>query len=418
MKSINTLKVLHVNTLDIQGGAARAAYRLHQSLLKCGIDSRVLVQTKTSDDRSVIGPSSKFYKLMGKLKPALDSMFVRGYKNKTKTLFSPSLIPSKNVVTQINDLNPDIVHLHWINNGMLRIEDICKIKAPIIWTLHDMWAFTGGCHYDEDCGGYIKKCGNCPVLNSQKKNDLSHKIFKRKKKSYEKISNISIVGVSRWLANCASKSDLFKNRNVITLPNALDASIFKPFNKLSSRDLWALPQEKKLVLYGAMGATSDPRKGFKELIESLRKINSQNVEFVVFGATEPPSPPELGCKVHYLGSLTDDVSLVTLYSAVDVMVVPSLEEAFGQTASEAMACATPVVAFGATGLLDIIDHKKNGYLAIPFDTTDLANGIDWVLGNDKYEDLCSSAREKVLQEFDSKVVAEKYIQLYKEIIDE
>ena len=168
-----------------------------------------------------------------------------------------------------------------------------------------------------------------------------------------------------------------------------------------------------------MSATSDPRKGFKELSEAVVKMRkTDSIELVVFGSSKPQSAPDFGFKTYYLGCLSDDISLVTLYSAVDVMVVPSLQEAFGQTASESMACGTPVVAFCTTGLLDIIDHKLNGYLAKPFDTTDLKNGIEWVLNASNYDELCVNAREKVVREFDSKVVAKKYIELYEEILSE
>lgn len=229
---------------------------------------------------------------------------------------------------------------------------------------------------------------------------------------------MTIVGLSKWLAECARKSTLFRDKKVINLPNPIDTTIFKPFDKEKARELWSLPLDKKLVLFGAMGATSDPRKGFVQLSEALNKLVDKNIELVVFGSSKPKNSQNFGFKTHYLGHLHDDVSLVTLYSAADVMVVPSLQEAFGQTASESMACGTPVVAFGATGLLDIVDHKLNGYLAKPFDTTDLAFGIEWVLNAPNYNELCKNAREKVIREFDSVVVAKKYIKLYEEILNE
>jgi len=190
----------------------------------------------------------------------------------------------------------------------------------------------------------------------------------------------------------------------------------KSFYKKRARELWSLLKDKKLVLFGAIGATSDPRKGFKELSDAMGKLTSKDMEFVVFGSSQPQNAPDFGFKTHYLGHLHDDVSLVTLYSAVDVMVVPSLQEAFGQTASESMACGTPVVSFGATGLLDIVEHQINGYLAKPFESTDLAEGIEWVLNANNYDELCKNAREKVVREFDTRVVAKKYIELYKEIL--
>ena len=301
---------------------------------------------------------------------------------------------------------------------MMRVEDIARIKAPIVWSLHDNWAFTGGCHIMWECEKYKTECGACPRLGSNKKNDLSSKVFKRKQKAFESKKDMTIVGLSSWLNNASKSSTLLKEKNHINLPNPIDTNIFKPFDKEKSRELWSLPQSKKLVLFGANSATSDINKGFKELSEALHKLEDKDIEFVVFGSSEPKESQNFGFKTHYLGHLHDDVSLVTLYSAVDVMIVPSLQEAFGQTASEAMACGTPVVAFGHTGLLDIIDHQRNGYLAKPFDTTNLKDGIEWVLDHEDYEKLCLNAREKVRKEFDNVLVAKKYIELYKEILNE
>jgi glycosyltransferase involved in cell wall biosynthesis len=300
---------------------------------------------------------------------------------------------------------------------MVKIDDIAKIKAPIIWTLHDNWAFTGGCHIMWQCEKYKYKCEACPRLGSNKENDLSKKIFKIKEKTFSKINDLTIVGVSSWLTGCSKDSFLLKGKKHLTLPNPINTHIFRIFDNDISRELWNLPKDKKLVLFGANSATSDINKGFNELTEALYKLNNKNIEFVIFGSSKPKESQGFKFKTHYLGHLHDDVSLVTLYSAVDVMIVPSLQEAFGQTASESMACGTPVVAFGATGLLDIVDHKLNGYLAKPFDTTDLACGIDWILDNEKYDELCVNARKKVLKEFDSVVVSKKYIELYKDILN-
>ena len=410
------MRVLIVNTSDIVGGAARAAYRLHQALLKQGIDSHVLVQSKTSDDYHVLSHETKIQKGFDKLRPTLDGLPVRLYKYRTKTLFSPSCLPLSNVAECINSLNPDIVHLHWIAGGMMRIEDIAKIKAPIIWSLHDMWAFTGGCHYDDNCEGYKNQCGQCKVLRSNKENDLSAKVYRRKLKVFSSLSNLTVVGLSGWMAQAAQQSSLFKNVPVINLSNPIDTVIFSPLDKSVARDLFNLPQNKKLILFGAIGATSDPRKGFEQLSAALEYVDVENTELVVFGSSEPRTLQFFKQKAYYLGHLHDDVSLRVLYSAADVMVVPSLQEAFGQTASEAMACGTPVVAFGVTGLLDIVDHLENGYLAKPFDTEDLAKGIELILNTENYEVFSRNARDKILRKFDSKVVAGRYIDLYSNIL--
>jgi len=228
-----------------------------------------------------------------------------------------------------------------------------------------------------------------------------------------------IVGLSKWINECSKNSSLLKDKKHINLPNPLDTSIFKPFHKEKARELWNLPHDKKLVLFGAMSATSDINKGYKELSEALHKLTYKDVELVVFGSSEPQNAPNFGFKTHYVGQLHDDVSLVTLYSAVDVMVVPSLQENLSNAIMESLACGTPVVAFDIGGNSDMIEQKQNGYLAKPFDTTDLKDGIEWILNlsENEYNKLSYNAREKVVREFDSKIVAKKYIELYEEILN-
>ncbi len=410
------MKILIINTSDIKGGAARAAYRLHKSLLSQNIDSQLLVQTKSGDDFTVITNNNKITKVINKLRPTIDSIPIRFYKKRTKTLFSSSWFGFNNIVNIINEINPDIVHFHWICGGMIKIEDIVKIKAPIVYSLHDMWAFTGGCHYDEECNRYRKECGNCKVLRSDKQNDLSTKIFKRKQKIFSQIENMTIVGLSRWINDCAKNSTLLKEKRHVNLPNSIDTNIFKPFDKEKARELWRLPKDKKLVLFGAMGATSDPRKGYNKLSMAMHKLTDKNIEFVIFGSSKPKESQNFEFETHYIGSLADDVSLVTLYSAVDVMVVPSLQENLSNAIMESLSCATPVVGFAIGGNSDMIENKKTGYLAKPFDIIDLAYGIEWVLNNECYNKLCKNARKKIEKEFDSTVVVKKYIELYKDVL--
>lgn len=403
------MKVLIVNTSDTQGGAARAAYRLHRALLIEGIDSKMLVQYKKSDDFTVIGPKTWIQKILGKLRPILERLPTLLYKNRGSTLFSQGWLPFSTIIDSINEINPDVVHLHWIAGGMIRIEDLAKIKSPIVWSLHDMWAFTDGYHYDSAFD--IQENG----LPEEPKIALQSKVYKRKAKTYQKLDNLTVVGLSQWLNECSKRSKLLGDKNHINLPNLIDIKTFAPFSKAQARTLFNLQTGKKLILFGAIAATSDPRKGYKEISEAMGHV-SENYELVVFGSSEPSIPQNFKQKVHYMGYIHDDVTLRLLYSACDVMVVPSLQEAFGQTASESMACGTPVVAFGTSGLLDIVDHKVNGYLAEPFNTFDLGKGIEWVLNAINYDQLCQNARSKVLQEFDSLVVAKKYIKLYRSLL--
>ena len=409
------MKILLVNTSDINGGAARAAYRLHHALLNAGIDSQMLVQAKTSDDYTVLAGDTKIQKGLAKLRPTLDSLPVQFYKNRTKTLFSPAFLPSFGLAEQINALNPDVVHLHWINGGMLRIEELAKINAPIVWSLHDMWAFTGGCHYDENCEGYKQHCGNCKVLASLKENDLSRRIHNKKSKAFQQIKNLTIIGLSQWLASCAKESQLFRGQRVECLPNPIDTAVFSPFDKSQARALLNLPVNKKLILFGAMGATSDPRKGFNELSDALSLLERDDIELVVFGSNQPKDSQGFKHKAHYLGHLHDDVTLRVLYSAADVMIVPSLQENLSNAIMESLACGTPVVGFDVGGNSDLIGHQVNGYLANLLDTADLAKGIEWVLNAENYAQLCINAREKVLTTFDRQIVVQQYIELYKNV---
>lgn len=410
------MKILIVSTFDNQGGAAKAAYRLHLSLLENGADSQMLVQHKSGGDYKVLGPISKIKKILNRTKPVLDQFPVSRYKDKIKTLFSPNWIPSGGIVKTINEINPDIVHLHWINFGMIRIEDIAKINAPIVWTLHDNWAFTGGCHIMWTCEKYKTSCGSCPSLMSGREKDLSHHIFQRKLKTYARIDNITIVGLSKWIANCAKKSYLLRDKIIVNLPNPIDTKKFKPLNKQYSRDLWNLPQDKTLILFGALSASSDINKGFDELFKALQLINNSEIELVVFGMSAPEKSQKFVFKTNYLGELNDETSLATLYDACDIIVVPSLQENLSNVIMESLSCGTPVVAFNVGGNSDMIDHKENGYLAKPLDDVDLAHGIEWIMNSSDYDGLCQNARKKVLREFDSKIVVEKYISLYESIL--
>lgn len=409
------MKIIIVSAGDI-GGGFWAANRLHKALLFEGINSIMLVQDKNTTDPTVITVKTKLKNCANTVRSSIDGLPVKLYKNRTKTLFSPAWLGFSNIIQVINNLNPDIVHFHWVNSGMLNIKDISKIKAPIVWSLHDMWPFTGGCHYDENCGFYRKNCGECKVLGSDSNRDLSSKVWKRKKTVFDKVSNMSIVGLSSWLNKCSQESSLFNKYPHYNIPNPIDTNEFSPYNKNESKKIWKLPLNKKIVLFGAMSATSDPRKGFLQLSKALNILNMEDVELVVFGSEKPLKNDGFSFKVHYTGHLYDRISLITLYSAVDVMVVPSLQENLSNAIMESMSCGTPVVGFDIGGNSDMIEHKSNGYLAQPYCENDLKDGIKWVLTNEKYDDLRAKCRKKVLDCFDSKLVVNKYIDLYKEIL--
>ena len=411
------MKILIVNTYDASGGAARAAYRLHCALLAGGVKSSMLVQKKQLDDDSVICGLTKFQKIVSLIKPYIDQFPTILYKNKAENLFSSAWFSFGDILNHINDIQPDLVHLNWICKGMLSVEELGRIKVPIVWTMHDSWPFTGGCHIPGDCRNYIETCGNCPSIRSNCDNDLSRKNYKIKQRTYSKKRDITIVAVSKWLLDCAKSSSLLRGTNLVCIPNAIDTKTYKPLNKKVAKAILNIDVNKRIILFGAMSATSDLNKGYKELIEAIDQLTISDFELIVFGGCKPTILPTDKCRIHYVGHLKDDISLNVVYSAADVMVVPSRFEAFGQTASEAMACGTPVVAFNTTGLIDIVDHKINGYLAKPFDTNDLSKGIEWVLSHESFNQLSENARNKVVKMFDGEIVAAQYMSLYKEVLN-
>ena len=416
------IQPLLVSTYDPIGGAraARAAYRLHQGLLRLGIDSKMLVQDKRIDDPTVISSPNQLAQRMGKYRLFLDALPLKLYPNRQRypALFPLQWFPNT-ITSQIAALAPDIINLHWICDGFVPIEALAKFNKPIVWTLHDMWAFTGGCCYSGECDGYTKSCGTCPQLGSNQNWDLSRWVWQRKAKAWQNLK-LTIVTSSNWLAECAKSSSLFQNSHIKVIPYGLDIDIYKPRERERARNLLSLPQNKQLVLFGAIAATSNKRKGFHLLQPALQKLSQSGwkdkIELIVFGASQPENPVDLGFQVHYLGKIDDQNKLALLYSSADVMIVPSIEEAFGQTASESLACGTPVVSFDSTGLKDIVEHKKNGYRAKCFSCDDLANGIAWVIEDkDRHKKLCDRAREKAEQEFTLELQANRYLSLFKEV---
>jgi glycosyltransferase involved in cell wall biosynthesis len=408
------MKVLHIVGGELSGGAARGAYWLHQGLLYNGIDSKILSNTEdTLGDRSVTSIcQTKNQKIQNLIRSDLDQFPAILYLKRKKVIFSTSFIGYDFRKHPLYDW-ADIIQLHWVNRGLVNIKHLSNIEKPIIWTMRDMWPFTGGCHYSNECDNYRSDCGNCKQLGSSHKFDLSRIVHKRKRKYIP--HHVVLVGLSHWLSQCAKKSSLFNGFRIETIPNCVNTEIFYPIEKNIARKKLGIPENKKIILSGALNL-NDFYKGFDKYIEAIPEIKSPDLHFVFFGKVKLDIIDRLKIGYTSLGFLNNDTSLRLAYSAADVFVAPSLIESFGKTLIEAMACGTPVVCFNATGPKDIVDHEKNGYLATPFDSVELATGIDWVLNNDKSQELCQNAHEKVLNRFDARVTAQQYIQLYKDFI--
>jgi len=279
-----------------------------------------------------------------------------------------------------------------------------------------MWAFCGAEHYTEDNrwrDGYT--ANNRPSYEDGF--DLNRWTAARKLKHWQR--PMHIVTPSRWLADCAKQSVLMRDWPVTVIPNTIDTDVWQPVDKALARQLLHLPPHVPLLLFGAMGGAQDPRKGFDLLQAALNHLRGQmpGLELIIFGQLAPQSSVDMGFPVHYTGHLHDDVSLRLIYSAADVMVVPSRQEAFGQTASEAHACGCPVVAFNATGLLDVVEHGQTGYLAEPYSSDDLSKGIEWVLGDqERHARLSAQARVRAMRLWAYDVVVPQYLEVYRRVI--
>jgi glycosyltransferase involved in cell wall biosynthesis len=414
-----TLKPLIISTFDTFGGAARAAYRLHHGLRKCDVDSCMLVQDKSSDNFTVRGPETKGAYLLARIRANFDAVPLWLYPRRQTTFFSSAILPDT-LKGEIALLDPDVIHLHWVSYGFMRIESLAAIRRPIIWTLHDSWAFTGGCHLPHDCLNYHEKCGFCPVLGSKRQNDLSRWVWRRKEHIFRKL-NLTIVTPSHWLAECARASSLLHGFRIEVIPNGLDLKRFTPIDKTFARQILDLPLNKKIILFGAIRSTSDKNKGFHLLKSALYNLVEQGldkkVELVVFGSSEPVNAPDFGLKTHYLGFLHDDISMELLYSAADLLVVPSIQENLPYTIMEAMACGTPSVAFNVGGMPDMIEHGFNGFLISPVDTADLAAGMARILTDDSLQsEMSRHSRLKAEREFAIELVASRYGRLYEEVV--
>lgn len=425
------MKILHLSTGDINGGASKGAYWLHHGLIDNGYDSNMVVARKYSDDPMVTGinfsdrqswfaPKNLLQRNICKSQRLLDKIALLPYDIKSEHYFSPAW-GSLDITNSIARIDPDIINLHWINRGFLKPESLLEFDKPIVWTLRDTWAFTGGCHYPGHCKKYQENCGSCYQLNSNIDNDLSRQLWKRKHKAWKE-KNITVVAISHWLAECARQSSIFSQSEIVVIPNALDETKFKPIPKEEAKETLKLPQDKKIIIFGAINATQDKRKGFEYLITALKKLSNngwaKKAELLVFGASEPQEQSNIGIRSRYLGFLSDEYTLACAYAAADVAVVPSVEEAFGKTAIESMACGTPVVCFNSTGLKDIVEHKKNGYHAKYLDSGDLASGIDWVLQKTEENNLLSlHARATVLDKFTFSKQSRLYAELYNRLLE-
>ena len=416
------MRILHLNTFESAGGAARAVDRLHKGLRSHGISSRLLVRDKTTDSPDVhVAPPKKWQWNMdfaGPIRSSIGRFIWRKIAVPDRFSILVEGMCSRDIKSEVDSFAPDIINCHWICCDFVSFSDLANLSVPLVWTLHDSWPFTGGCHVPGECRKYEDFCGPCESLKSGESDDLSRWIMKKKEARYKKL-DLTLVAPSKWLAERASSSRLFRNRPVEIIPNGLDTSVYRPIDKKTARDVLCVPRDKKIIAFGAIAAMTDHNKGYPQLFEALSILSqaypNEHVHLITFGTCQEMGQGIIGFPLTHLGRLHDDLSLALAYSAADVMVVPSLHEAFGQTASEAMACGTPVVAFNGSGVSDIVDHHINGFLAQQLSVQDLAHGIRWALENEDSM-LCHEARKKAETSFSLESVCQRYVSLYERIL--
>lgn len=411
------LRVTHYSG-DSFGGAGRAALRLHSALNQNKmIESRMIVAQKNNDDPSIIDLESTITGRFGSIiKRGIDAI-PRKFSTSVSSIPRSSGFSTRLTAVNINSTDCDLAHLHWINGGFLSVEQIGKIKKPLIWTLHDMWVFCGAEHLSTD-GSDARWRTGYKRTRDVKGFDIDRWVWRRKRSNWK--SPFHIVTPSSWLAACAENSMLLENFPVYIIPNPLNTDIYKPIDKSEARKLLNLPQEKKLILFGAIKGTQLPYKGWDLLKPALAKLFNDlpGAEAVIFGQSQPAAPPKLGGAIHWMGHLYDDYSLAALYNAADVLVVPSRQESFGQTAAEAQACGCPVVAFNATGLKDVIVHNKTGLLVKPYCSSALAHAVLELLKNNNLRHAFSKdARLRASHEWSFNTVANKYQAVYEIALD-
>ncbi len=412
------MKVLIVNTSDVVGGAAIAAYRLYKALNKNGVEAKMMVaQKQTKDPNVVVACPTWEYNMNFAVERARIYALNRMSK---RNLFAMDIASDGTDITKMGEFQEaDIIHLHWVNQGFLSLAGLRKILLSgkrIVWTMHDQWAGTGICHYAGDCTNFRSECHTCPLLNSPGRKDLANQLFRRKRILYHD-ADIRFVACSHWLEEQAHLSALLKGKNIRCIPNPLDTTLFSPGDRIEARKRLSLPLKKKLILFGSQKVT-DERKGIRYLVEMAHILKERhsieadiNVGFLVMGQQAEHLSELMSLPVYPMGYVDTQEKLVNIYRAADVFITPSLSDNLPNTIAEAMACGTPCVGFRAGGIPEMIDHLSNGYVASYKDAQDLADGVEFVLGNHL---LGEAAYHYASYMYDEGRIARKFIELYEQ----
>lgn len=336
-------------------------------------------------------------------------------------VFRSTGLNSCGLVPHLNAQSIDVINLHWISD-LLSIKDIGALRAPVFWTVHDMWPLCGGEHYVDDTTFDLKYCRDGSPLTdvslSVDASDIDSKIWRQKLKRWRSDS-FAVISPSKWLAERVAKSVLFRSSPIRVIPNAIDTlGIWRSTCKRAARQALRLPLDRPLLLLGVQGTAPDMRKGsdfLQEIVARALSITGKQIELIVFGPSAGVPQGTFGCEVHALGHLSDDRLLALAYSAADVFVLPARQDNLPNTAVESLACGTPVVAFSIGGLPDILNHKVTGWLSQPFDLADMAQGIAWLLQDTiRLEKMSDECRSTAHARFGESAVAGAYANFYQQ----
>jgi len=414
------MRILTLNCFDRDGGAARSARRLHWALRGQGVDSRMLVLHQSGDDTHTHLSQHPIHRRFGEQLPWLDALPLALYRKRDVTHWSNSFCPAS-LEKQIRELDPDLLHLHWVNRGLIGPAEMKRWGKPIVWTLHDFWPFTGGCHYPAmGCEGFKQRCGRCPALGSSSERDLSRWNWQRKQKAWQQL-RLQILAPSTWLTQQAAASSLFAEQDCRCLPNAIDPELYKPGLRSAVRRELGLPEDKALILMVAMNPDADRNKGGALALEAVRlaaeQLGPDAAELVIAGESDGPDKPQTPWKVHRMGFIQEEQDMVKLYQAADLQVVPSYFENLSNAIMEACSCAIPCVAFDSGGNRDMVIDGKTGLLATPWEPGSLAQGMQQLIQNPELrQQLGQQAREHILHFSEQQLIAQRHIALYEELL--
>ena len=417
------MRVLIVNTSERVGGAAVAASRLLAALNNNGVKAKMLVRDKQSDDIKVVTIGQQW---LMRWRFLWERFVVFCHLRFSRhRLFEIDIANTGVDITRLPEfLEADIIHLHWVNQGMLSLKDIRRIirtGKPVVWTMHDLWPATAICHYARQCRHYRNHCGHCPLLPGSGSHDLAARVWKRKQNMIGQGSSVFFVACSRWLEGEAKNSALLRGQSITSIPNAIDTRRYHPQDKAEARTALGMPTEGPVILFVSQRVT-DERKGIAYLVEAIGKLVAMrpelkdNARVAILGGHADDVASQLALPVHALGYVSDEKTIVSAYNAADVFVTPSLEDNLPNTIMEAMACGVPCVGFRVGGIPEMIDHKKNGYVAQLRDSDDLAQGMAWVLCEADAGELQRSAVKKVVQNYSQASVTMRYSEVYQQAV--